>query len=374
MRRVLPAVSRFGRPATAALGSGPRQLDEEKFNMKAVRLVETGKPLQMQEVPMPALGAGDVLVRVRAAGICHSDVHYRAGTAPVQDRPVTLGHEVAGVVDAVGPGVRHIQPGDRVALHYLVTCGACHYCTAGAEQFCVQGAMIGKHRDGGYAETIVVPARNAVPLPSEIPFEHGAILMCSSATSFHALRKARFQPGESVAVFGVGGLGISAVQLAAAMGALDVYAVDINPAKLRLAERFGAIPVNAADGDPPAEIRRATGGRGVDVALELIGLPQTMRQAVQVLGVFGRAVIAGITDQPFEIYPYGELLGKEAEVMGSDDHLLAELPLVLEFARRGQLDLSDVVTRTVPLDAGEINQVMDALEEFGSDVRTVIVT
>jgi propanol-preferring alcohol dehydrogenase len=98
-----------------------------------------------------------------------------------------------------------------------------------------------------------------------------------------------------------------------------------------------------------------------------------MRQAVQVVGVFGRAVIAGITDQSIEIYPYGELLGKEAEVMGSDDHLLAELPLVLEYARRGQLDLSDVVTRTVPLDAGEINQVMDALEQFGSDMRTVIV-
>jgi propanol-preferring alcohol dehydrogenase len=360
-------------PSIHTTGNGPIQLDEEKPNMKAVRLVETGKPLQMQEVPEPTLGAGDVLVRVKAAGICHSDVHYRAGTAPVQDLPVTLGHEVAGVVDQVGAGVTHLQPGDRVCLHYLVTCGACHYCTARAEQFCLQCAMIGKHRDGGYAETITVPARNAVHLPPEIPFEHGAILMCSSATSFHALRKGRFQPGQSVAIFGVGGLGISAVQLAKAMGALDVYAVDINPEKLRLAERFGAIPINAADSDPVAEIRRATGGRGVDVSVELIGLPHTMRQAVQVVGVFGRAVIAGITDQPFEIYPYGELLGKEAEVMGSDDHLLAELPLVLEFARRGQLDLSDVVTRTVPLDAGEINQVMDALEQFGSDVRTVIV-
>ena len=141
-------------------------------------------------------------------------------------------------------------------------------------------------------------------------------MMCSSATSFHALRKSKLQAGESVAVFGLGGLGMSAVQLARAMGALDVYAVDINPAKLEMAHGFGAIPVNARLGDPVAQIRQLTGGRGVDVALEVIGLRQTMRQAVQCLAVFGRAVVAGICDEPFEIHSYGELLGKEAVVDG----------------------------------------------------------
>jgi threonine dehydrogenase-like Zn-dependent dehydrogenase len=157
------------------------------------------------------------------------------------------------------------------------------------------------------------------------------------------------------------------------MGALDVYAVDVNPDKLRLAEKYGVVPVNAAAGDPVAELRRLTGGRGVDVALELIGLPLTMRQAVQSLAVFGRAGLAGITAKPFELYSYTELLGREAEVIGCSDHLLHEMPLLLEYARRGQLDLSGVATRTVPLDAGAVNEALDALERFGGAVRTVII-
>jgi 2-desacetyl-2-hydroxyethyl bacteriochlorophyllide A dehydrogenase len=340
--------------------------------MKAVRLVEIGKPLEMQEIPVPSIGERDVLVRIKAAGICHSDAHYRAGTSPVGTLPQTLGHEVAGVVEEAGPHVTNVRVGERVCLHYLLTCGDCHYCSLGSEQFCPSGRMIGKHCDGGYAEYIAVPARSAVRLPDEIPFEQGAILMCSSSTSFHALRKTRLAAGETVAVFGAGGLGMSAIQLARAMGALDVYAVDINPDRLRLAETYGAIPVNATEGDPVAELRELTDGKGVDVALELIGLPLTMQQAVQSLAVFGRAGLVGLTDKPLEIYPYVELLGREAEVIGCSDHLLHEMPLLLEYARRGMLDLSEVVTRTVGLEAGVINETLDALERFGGGVRTVI--
>jgi propanol-preferring alcohol dehydrogenase len=341
--------------------------------MKAVRLVEARSPLQLQDIPVPAIGQGDVLICVRAAGICHSDVHYRAGTSPVQPLPRTLGHEVAGVVEEVGRQVTTVQVGDRVCVHYVLSCGQCHYCRAGSEQFCVRYAMVGRHADGGYAEYIAVPEHNAVRLPEEIPFEHGAILMCSSATSFHALRKSRLRAGETVAVFGVGGLGISAIQLAFAFGALDVYAVDINPDKLKLAEKYGATPVNARSSDPVVEIRRLTGGRGVDVAFELIGLALTMKQAVQSLAYMGSAVVAGISDKPLEIDTYTELLGREAEIIGTNDHLLNELPLLLELARRGKLDLSEAVTRTVPLDSGAINQVLDDLQHFRSDVRTVIV-
>lgn len=340
--------------------------------MKAVRLVEIGKTLQMQQVPLPTVGEKDVLVRIKAAGICHSDVHYRAGISPVKPLPVTLGHEIAGTVEKVGPQVSSVQVGDRVCLHYLVTCGECDYCNTGNEQFCVKGRMLGKHCDGGYAEYVAVPARNAIPLPDEIPFEQGAILMCSSATSFHALRKARFKPGETVAVFGVGGLGMSAIQLATAFGALDVYAVDINSEKLGLASKYGAIAVDAAQCDPVIQIRRLTGKRGVDVALELIGLPQTMQQAVQSLAVFGRAVWVGITDKPIAIDSYRELIGKEAEVIGCSDHLLQELSLLIEFVRRGQLGLSDVVTSTVPLDASVVNAALDRLERFSGGIRTVI--
>ena len=340
--------------------------------MKAVRLIEVNHPLQMQDVPMPTVGEGDVLVRIKASGICRSDVHYRAGKSPVWPLPMTLGHEIAGSVEQVGKQVTTVKVGDRVCLHYLLNCGDCYYCSTGNEQFCLRGSMLGHYSDGGYAEYIAVPERNAVHLPIEIPFDQGAILMCSSATSFHALRKSRLTAGETVAIFGAGGLGISGIQLAQAFGALDVYAVDINAEKLRLAEKYGAIPVNARSSDPVAEILRLTHNKGVDVSLELIGLPQTMRQAVQCLAVMGRAVVAGISDTPLEINTYQELLGKENEIIGTNDHLLQELPLLIELTRRGKLNLSDAVTRTVPLDADVINQVLDDLEGFGGDVRTVI--
>ena len=340
--------------------------------MKALQLVTTGQPLKLKEVPLPGAGPRDVLVRVMAAGICHSDVHYRNGASFAGPLPITLGHEVAGVVEQTGADATGFAVGDRVCIHYLATCGNCRHCQRGQEQFCETGAMLGKHRDGGFAEYVLAPARSLVALPKEIPFTQGAVMMCSSATALHALNKARLKPGETVAVFGIGGLGISAVQLARAFGALTVFAVDIQRGKLALASHLGATPVNASQGDPVAEIRRLTAGRGVDVAIELIGLPLTMRQAVQVLAIQGRAALAGITPLTFEVAPYMELLNREAEIIGVSDHLSAELPLLLELARVGKLDLAKVITRTIPLEAAAVNETLDRLEEFGEDVRVVI--
>ena len=341
--------------------------------MRAIRLVQPGRPLELQEVKVPAVGARDVLVRVKAAGVCHSDAHYRAGKSLVRPLPLTLGHEVAGVVERAGAEVAQFKAGDRVCLHYLASCGECAYCQRGNEQFCTSGAMIGKNRDGGYAEFIVMPARSVFRLPEEIPSEQGAILMCSSATALHALNKARLRAGESVAVFGVGGLGLSAIQLAKVFGAREVFAVDIKPGKLALAEQFGAVPINAGACEPVAEIGRLTGGRGVDVALELIGLPLTMRQAVRSLAIQGRAALAGITDKTFEVAPYMEVLNKEAEIIGVSDHLAQELPQLLQWARGGALDLSRVITRTLPLDAKAVNDALDDLERFGGEARMVIL-
>ncbi len=341
--------------------------------MKAVRLVKTGWPLELQEIKVPQVGLSDVLVRVKAAGICHSDVHYRKGTSLAHPLPLTLGHEVAGVVDQVGSAVTKLKVGDRVCLHYLVTCGNCLYCSQGQEQFCSSGAMIGKHRDGGYAEFCSVPARCVFPLPDSIPFEQGAIMMCSSATANHALLKSRLKPGESVAVFGMGGLGMSAVQLARTFGALEVFAIDIRDSKLEMARGFGAIPINAEKTDPVAELKGLTDGRGVDVAVELIGIPLTMEQAIKSLGTLSRAVLAGITDESFEIHSYNELLNKEAEVIGVSDHLAQELPLLIEWVSRGMLDLSTVIARTIPLDADLINEVFDRMEQ-GTDEARVVIT
>jgi 2-desacetyl-2-hydroxyethyl bacteriochlorophyllide A dehydrogenase len=340
--------------------------------MKAVRMVEAGKPLQLQSIPIPSMGKKDILVRVRAAGICHSDAHYRAGRSPMGRMPITLGHEVAGIVDRMGSEVTTVKRGDRVALHYNISCGDCYYCSTGNEQFCTAVKMLGHHVNGGYAEWIVVPARNAIPLPEEISFEAGATLMCASATALHALRKGRVKAGETVAVFGVGGLGLSAIQLAKAMGAVEVYAVDIQQDKLELASEYSAIPIDAARTDPVEEIRKLTKGRGVDVALEMIGLQKTMKQTVESLGVLGRAVIVGISKIPLEVNPYATLIGYEAEVIGSNDHLLQELHLLVDMARRKILDTSRVVSQVIPLDAALINQRLDDLEKFTNDVRVVI--
>src|SRR6266542_3849327 len=230
--------------------------------MKAVRMVEVGKQLELQEVPIPSISETDILVRVRAAGICHSDAHYRAGKSAMGKLPLTLGHEVAGEVEWVGSQVTTVKPGERVALHYNISCGDCYYCSTGNEQFCTTVKMLGHHLDGGYAEYVAVPAQNAIPLPEEISFEAGATLMCASATALHALRKGRVKAGETVAVFGVGGLGLSAIQLAKALGAIEVYAVDIKPDKLELASEYGAIPIDAGRCDAVEEIRRLTKNRG----------------------------------------------------------------------------------------------------------------
>jgi D-arabinose 1-dehydrogenase-like Zn-dependent alcohol dehydrogenase len=341
--------------------------------MKAIRLTAIGSPLEEQEIEVLRLGASDLLIRIRAAGICHSDAHYRIGVSPVKYLPIALGHEIAGTVEQIGAAVRNFEPDDRVCIHYLVTCGNCEFCRAGNEQFCPSAEMIGKHRDGGYAEFIAVPERSVFRLPDEIPFEQGAILMCSSATSWHALNKAQLKAGETVAVFGSGGLGVSAIQLARHRGATQVFAIDINPAKLELAARLGAIAINTCSGDPVEQLRELTDGRGVDVALELVGLPLTMRQAVRSLAILGRAALVGLTADGFEIAPYAELINKEAEIIGVSDHLASEIPELLELACTRQLDLSGDIIRTIPLDVSAVNAALDDFETSSDHVRTVII-
>ena len=286
--------------------------------------MRVGKPLEDAEIPVPDIGASDILIRVAAAGVCHSDAHYRAGVSKIDNLPVTPGHEVAGHVEEVGPEVSNVAVGDRVCLHYLVHCGTCEFCVRGLEQFCRSGQMIGKHRDGGYAEFINVPAKNVFALPDEISFEVGAIMMCSSATALHALNKTRLKPGESVAIFGFGGLGFSALQLARALGCGAIYIVE-------------------------------------------------MRQAVQCLAPLGRAALVGLTAESMSIFPYLEIINKEAEIIGVSDHLATELPALIEFARSGKLRFPPETLRVVDLDAGQINAALDELQNSIDHVRTVIV-
>jgi len=342
--------------------------------MKAVQLAKLGRPLKELEIVLPEIGPSDVLVRVAACGICHSDAHYRAGTSKIDSLPVTLGHEVAGEIEAVGKDVTLVSLGDRVCIHYLVSCGACDFCLRGNEQFCAQVRMIGNHRDGGYAEFIKVPGRNAFPLPDEISFEHGAIMMCASATALHALNKARLKSDETVAIFGFGGLGFSALQLAKAFDCGQIYVVDINPAKLSTAGALGGVPIDANAGDPVQQILDATRGKGVDVAIELVGSAATMQQAVGCLAVQGRAAMIALSKESLSVCPYPDLIHKEAEVIGVSDHLASELPVLMDLARSGKLRFPQGTLRFVDLDATQVNTALDGLERSTDHIRTVIRT
>ena len=299
--------------------------------MKTVRLIVHGQALVARDLPDPSPKTGEIVVDVVRAGICHSDAHYRAepGRATL---PRTLGHEVAGVVSGTG---------QRVALHYLLP----------------NGDMLGKEVDGGYAEKIIVPAANAIPIPDNVPFDAAAIMMCSTATAYHALRLSNIQPGESLAILGFGGLGVSAAQLAPAFGVTNVIAVDVVPEKLALAKQFGA---------------RTGDLTGVDVALEFTGNATVAQNALRALAPGGRLMIVAINLRSMQIDPFTDVLAKERRIIGCSDHTREELLELMDLARRGEIDLSRAVTRTVPLEADAINAALDDLERQTTHLRTVI--
>ncbi|MCH7618678.1 MAG: zinc-binding dehydrogenase [Candidatus Marinimicrobia bacterium] len=343
--------------------------------MNALQIIDQGKPLEQRELRQPVVMQDEVLVSIKAAGICHSDAHYRAGTIPISNLPITPGHEIAGVIEEIGGNVKSLKVGDHVSLNYLLTCGKCEHCSDSREQFCPSVEMLGKNRDGGYAEFISVPERNAVLLPEDLPFHHGAILMCSWATSFHALNKSGLTAGMTIAVFGVGGLGIAAVQLSNLLGAADIYAVDINKEKLKIASKLGATALEAAEPNPAEVIRQLTEGSGVDIALEFTGIPEVGRQAIESLGVKGIAAFVGVGNKPLSVNIYDDLINKEAELIGVSDHLPHEIEQLLNYVREGKLDLSSAVTRKISLDVDEVNRVLDEFDHYrGNDLRTVIVS
>jgi propanol-preferring alcohol dehydrogenase len=304
--------------------------------MHAARLTQLRSPLIDDDIDAPSAGPGEVVVEIRAAGICHSDAHYRAGGGTVA-LPLTLGHEIAGVIAGTDR---------RVALHYLHD----------------DGRMLGKEVDGGYAERIVVPAANAVAIPDEVPFDAAAVMMCSTATAYHALRLASLRAGESVAIIGFGGLGASAVQLAKAMGAGDVFAADRVAEKLDLARSFGAIPAAVED------------LRDIDVALDFAGHPPTTLAALRSLRRGGRIMIVAINLRELAIDPYRDVLANERHIIGVSDHTRDELVELLAMAANGDLDISRVITRRVGLDAAAINAVLDDLDTGTAHLRTVIVS
>src|ERR1051325_9863883 len=333
--------------------------------MRAVAIHSYNAPLEAVTLPDAAPGPGEIKVAIEACGVCHSDAHYPRGVGETP-LPRVPGHEIAGVVTAIGDDVRDISLGDRVAVHYLLSCGHCASCRESGEQFCETGLMIGKHRDGGYAGAMIVPAVNAVMIPPNVSFEAAAIMMCSTATAYHALRVANVGRGSRVALLGFGGLGVSALRLSAFLGASAIAAVDVVPEKLALAESLGAQPVDARRNQMTEELR------GFHAAIDFTGRPEVATAAFRALSPGGCLVLVALSEAPLPLNPYRDILAKERRILGCSDHLKSELLDLMKFAANGDIDVSSAITRRIPLDADAVNAALDDLDRGTGTVRTVI--
>lgn len=339
--------------------------------MKAAIFHGGGRPLEVTEVPTPEPGRGEALVRVAGCGLCHTDLHYLDhGVRTFKPPPLILGHEAAGTVAALGPGVERRAVGDRVLIPAVLSCGRCRYCRQGRENLCDQMTMLGNNVDGAYAEYVVVPAAELVPVPAELPLERACVIADAVSTPYHAVtRRGRVRPGEAVAVVGCGGVGLNVVQCAYAAGA-QVIAVDLNDQRLEMARALGA----AETVNPKAVARadkwiRERSGGGVDVAFEAIGSPATIQLAYSLLKRGGRLCVIGYSAEDVALSA-ARLMYFELEVVGSLGCGAGEYPEILALVQAGRLRLEPIVSGTLPLE--QINQGLDRLRR-GEGVRWVIV-
>lgn len=339
------------------------------FMMKAAVLREFNRPLSLESVPVPTIGESDVLIMVKAVGICQSDVHLWHGSE-TDKMPLIPGHEVAGTIDKVGARVKNVKPGARVVMDYRITCGECYYCSSGRTNLCDSARDIGANVDGGYAEYVAVPSRQVSHLPDEITFEEGAIIGCAVVTAYHAAtRVAEVGPADAVAVIGIGGVGYHILKFCQAAGARRLIAVDTDDRKLARAAKLGAETINP--GDRPADllIKEHTKEEGADVVFEAIGLPKTVEATIRSVSRAGRAILVGVCSQKIEVNPWQDMMfsprirnsGKEIQVRPSIDHLRTDIIDVVESVRQGRVSLSDSITHRLPL--AEVNRGLEILDK-----------
>jgi len=349
------------------------------------------QPLSIEEVEIADPGPDEVLVKTVACGVCHSDLHALNGGIQLTPCPQVLGHEPAGIVQAVGANVRNVAPGDHVIACTSMFCGACAQCVQGRPHLCSDrgacrraenepprlsrdGELIHQYADlAAFAEAMLLHHRAVVRIDPDIPLDRAALVGCAVTTGVGAaLNTARVEPGSSVVVFGAGGVGVSIMQGARIAGARQIIAVDLNDARLESARHFGATEtLNAADGDTVRALKKMTRG-GADYAFEAVGVPKLLEQAFYCLAPLGTAVLVGAI-------PHGEHVSVNAThffaekriigcMMGSN-RFTVDAPRYLELYRQGRLDLDGMVTRHEPLErVGEAFRAMEA----GEVTRTVL--
>jgi 6-hydroxycyclohex-1-ene-1-carbonyl-CoA dehydrogenase len=339
--------------------------------MKAAVFYGPNQPLKVEEVPTPVIGPGEILVKVAACGLCHTDLSYiDHGVPTFKKPPLILGHEISGTIAEVAPDVTTFKVGDRVLLPAVMACGECGSCREGRGNVCENMQMFGNNVNGGYAEYVKAPASNVFNLPDEIPLIEGAIIADAITTPFHAVKnRAKVKPGDTLLVYGCGGVGLNLVQVANAAGA-SVIAVDISETKLAKAKELGAVATfNANDyPDVAKAIRKHTGG-GVDIACECIGNPKTLETAFNCVRNGGRLVIVGYTQHAMNLNA-SRVMYREMEVVGSLGCPLADYPKVIEMVRIGKIQVVSMVSKRFSLD--QINEGFDFLRS-GEGFRSVIV-
>lgn len=335
--------------------------------MRAALLHDFGQPLQIEEVPVPTPGPGDVLVRVEACGVCHSDLHIAEGDTPglkaLTKQRLIPGHEVVGRVVALGPDAQGLAVGDRVGVAWLHhSCGQCEPCREGNENLCRRGSVTGLTVDGGYAAYMLAKASHALRVPDALTPEAAAPLFCAGVTVYRALRNAHVEAGQRVAVFGVGGLGHLAVQIAVALGA-EVTAFDVAEDKLALARELGA--AHALDARSP-EALAATRQRGMHAAVVTSAAKPAFDAALKVLRPTGTLAVVGLPPEPLT-FPALALVGSEIRIVGSAVGTREDLRAVLALAAAGQVRCQ---VETQPLE--RINEVFERMRRGGLYGRVVL--
>ena len=327
----------------------------------AARFYNVGEPIKIEDNPIPTINSEEVLLKVRAASVCHSDVHVITGVIPVNG-PVVLGHEIAGDIEEVGEKVDNLKKGDRAIVHFITPCGDCNFCLTGNSNICKNInslPMYGFSADGGYTQFMKANYKRLVKLPPNVSYEFGASLCCAGITALHAVQSVgKVGLGDTVAVYGTGGVGMYILQIAKLCGATTTIAIGRTTEKLQLAqEKFGAdATVNITQEKLTDSIKRITAGKGVDAVFDFVVNSESVENSTKIIANTGRLILVGIGSEPVTINPK-RLTFKEATILGSNVGSKHELQTLVDLARVEKLK---GVTNT-KYRLNEVNEVLMAL-------------
>jgi L-iditol 2-dehydrogenase len=322
--------------------------------MKAL-VLSAYRRLSIEDVPLPTLGSHDVLVRVRACGICGSDVHGFDGSTGRRRPPIIMGHEASGEVALAGPAVTRWKAGDRVTMDSTIFCGSCWHCLRGELNLCEERRVLGVsceeyRRDGAFAEYVAVPERILHRLPDGLSFEHAAMAEAVSV-AVHAVGNAKLEKDSSAVVVGAGMIGLLVIQVLKTAGCRQIIAVDLDDTRLALARRLGATAaINSSSASPAAAIRQMTAGRGADAAFEVVGLSSTVGGALDCVRKGGRVTLVGNLEARVEL-PLQAVVTRELTLIGSCASA-GEYPVSLNLICSGKVDVASFISATPSLDEG----------------------